>query len=307
MSGKAHKTWMATDYDLENVEMYKRWAKDCNRIVVTEEVCPTTKKLHLQCRMTFTHAKRFAAVKKLNNKCKWIVAKSDCFLYEQKSDSKVRVIADNRKQGSRTDITQALEAIKGGAGKRKMWHDHGTFMVKHGKAYQEARKNLAAIKTVGETEHKGVRFKKPDLETIKKTKVIVLFGKAGIGKTVAVDQWLEGQEYLGVTDIDDLKNYDPTVHKAIVFDDFAPMNMTREQKLALFEQGKARTIRCRYENADIPPRTLKIFCLNKIWWDEEDDAFGRRTHWITEADAKEPNPEFEAYDEEEYSEGEHFQ
>ena len=279
-----YKTWMFTDHDVENVSLYERWAADCTRIMVTLEIGTKTEKEHLQGRVTFRVPKRYKALCKLCPKVHWEMAKVDCFIYEQKAGSIVKVSVDRRKQGKRSDISMALESIQKGAGRKRMWQDHGSFMVRHGKCYNDAVKNLAGHKTVGETPYKEVRFERPDLETLKKTKVIVLYGKAGMGKTVAVKQWLRGEQYLRVTDIDDLKLFDAEEHKAIVFDDFAPVNMSREQKLTLFEQEDARTVRCRYENAEIPPHTLKIFCLNKIWWDEEDGAFQRRTHWVTEGD-----------------------
>jgi len=297
------KTWVFTDYDMKNLAMYKTWENDCTRMTVSEEICPTTKKLHLQGRVTFRRAKRMASLKKACPKVHWEVAKSDCFIYEKKDGSKIKIEIDNRAPGARSDIKEGLAAVAGGASKREMWNNHQVFMIKYGKSYNEARSNLYKKAKVGDTRHQEIYFERPDLEEISKTQVVVFMGESGIGKTTAMKQWLKQVPYLLVKEVDDLKNFDESEHKAIVFDDFNAQGLSRESKLALFEQEDETTIRCRYENAFIPEMTIKIILCNKAWWDMDDPAFRRRTYWVTENDAvqypakhrvnaRTPNPPF---------------
>lgn len=272
-----HKTWCFTDFVLENVAMYAGWQGDVSRMVVSQEVCPDTGRPHLQGRITFKIAKRFAAVTKLVP-CHWEAAKVSCFIYEQKAGSEVLINVDNRAQGAHTEIQNAMEAIKDGRGKRYMAQWHPAWYCKYGNKFDELREHLyKPIKTGLIKEGHEIWYEKPDLEAIKEERVIVWIGPSGIGKSTAAKQWLVGYNYLLVKEPDDLKKFDDEIHNAILFDDFSPLEMTREQKLTIFEQVDECSIHCRYANATIPAGTIKIILCNDAWWPAFDPAFERRT------------------------------
>ena len=88
------------------------------------------------------------------------------------------------------------------------------------------------------------------------------WGPSGLGKTeFAVHQF---KNPLLVTELDDLRNFDPTEHDGIVFDDmqFSYPEWTTQKLIHLTDWDQTRTIKCRYTNAIIPKHTRKVFTSN---------------------------------------------
>jgi len=91
-------------------------------------------------------------------------------------------------------------------------------------------------------------------------KSIFLHGKSNTGKTYfAVAHF---QNPLLVSDIDQLKRFDPAFHDGLVFDDMSFRHVPPEAVIHLVDQDFDRNIRCRHYNAFIPANTAKIFVHN---------------------------------------------
>ena len=65
-----------------------------------------------------------------------------------------------------------------------------------------------------------------------------------------------------VSQIDDLKGYDPRTHDALVFDDMTFNDWPTEDVIHLLDRTRSRSIKCRYFNVKIPADVPKIFVHN---------------------------------------------
>jgi len=113
------------------------------------------------------------------------------------------------------------------------------------------------------------RYKTKSFPTWDPLKTLILWGPSGIGKTSLAIHLLHGKGLL-VSQIDSLRRFGPN-YSGIILDDMSLMGdpITKkgqwpvEGQIHLVDNYNARQIRCRYENADIPARTLKIWTTNK--------------------------------------------
>lgn len=87
-----------------------------------------------------------------------------------------------------------------------------------------------------------------------------VWGKSGTGKT----QWALGhfKTPLLVSHMDKLKEFDALSHDGIVFDDMSFKHMPKEAIIHLLDVANDREIHARYDIAEIPAGTKKIFCHN---------------------------------------------
>ena len=92
-------------------------------------------------------------------------------------------------------------------------------------------------------------------------RTLYIEGRAGIGKTEWAINMLPNP--ILVSTIDDLRHFDPAVHRSIVFDDYDFSTCPVEQLIHLFDWGRDRSIRCRYNDARIPARTPKVIIGNR--------------------------------------------
>lgn len=113
-------------------------------------------------------------------------------------------------------------------------------------------------------------------------RVLVILGPSGCGKT----SWALREcpcPFLLVTDIDDLRDYDPQVHKAIVFDEIRCTGddhgkgrwpLTSQIKLTTWDTPVS--IRIRYTVARIPAHVPKIFTCTDTYPFSKDEQILRR-------------------------------
>lgn len=94
-------------------------------------------------------------------------------------------------------------------------------------------------------------------------RVIFMWGRTGTGKTQRAIHAFRSP--LVVSQMDDLRDYDPAVFDGIVFDDMDFKKMEGGNVIHLLDWDCDRPIRCRYSNAIIPKHTRKIFTSNKNW------------------------------------------
>jgi len=106
-------------------------------------------------------------------------------------------------------------------------------------------------------------------------KSLVLHGPAGCGKT----NWAKihcKKPALFVTHLDRLKDFDPTYHQSIIFDDLSFSHLPRTSQIHLVDRENPRDIHIRYKIINIPARVQKIFTCNEIPFTRHDEAINRR-------------------------------
>jgi len=89
---------------------------------------------------------------------------------------------------------------------------------------------------------------------------LFIYGPTNTGKT----QWAIAQFHnpLIISELDDLRSFDPATHDGIVFDDVNLSKFDRNMCIFITDWDEARQIKCRYRNARIPAHTRKIFTSN---------------------------------------------
>jgi hypothetical protein len=75
----------------------------------------------------------------------------------------------------------------------------------------------------------------------------------------------ESGEYLFVTELDQLKDFDENVHKMLILDDVNLKKLSREGIIHLLaSSSESVEIRCRHTNAKLPPYVPRIITTNNI-------------------------------------------
>lgn len=188
-TGAESKTWVFTinNYTEAMINNLKAW--DVTRLVVSKEVGASGTP-HLQGAVTFTRKYRFAALKKLmpTAHIQKAVA-SDCFNYVAKMDSELVINTDNRSQGKRNDLKDAIETMRTG-GLRAVAQGHASSYVKFHRGLKELQLELARPESNW----------KPGT----KREVIYIWGPSGTGKSKYVvdavgydDLWESPAEFQG--------------------------------------------------------------------------------------------------------------
>jgi hypothetical protein len=122
-------------------------------------------------------------------------------------------------------------------------------------------------------------------------KPLVLCGPSGAGKSVwAVNKALERYEtVLFINQVDDLRQFRSTIHKAIVFDEIRFTGDIRtgkgarpiESQIHIVDSDFPRTIYCRYKNARIPAKVPKIFTCTDFLPFTKDPQIERRIQIVS--------------------------
>lgn len=113
----AHSSWDFTDFDTteERLAAYKHLKY--KTLLIAEEICPNTGKLHWQGRITFRRKYRFPQIKKILGDQVHLEPTTCCMddNYCRKLDSRCVIDDDTRHQGARVVFKTQLEAVKNGA------------------------------------------------------------------------------------------------------------------------------------------------------------------------------------------------
>lgn len=107
-------------------------------------------------------------------------------------------------------------------------------------------------------------FNRPlvDWSTLTDRQSLLIIGPTNMGKTHYALAHFE--QPLFVTHLDQLRNFNPSIHGGIVVDDVSMTEWEPTALIAIFDRDFARSIHCRYKNPEIPAGTKKIFCSNNL-------------------------------------------
>jgi hypothetical protein len=180
------------------------------------------------------------------------------------------------KQGKRTDLESAIDAIKDGISVRGLWEEHTSVMVRYEKGMLNARRALRPKKQKKTFDLDSYEWHPLDIE---EGKSYVLWGASGIGKTSYIRSRFP--KFLWVCHMDDLSIFDEEEHEGIVFDDMSFRHMPRTGQIHIVDCDDDRSIHIRYKTAFIPAGTTKIFTSNvPDIFDLSDRAIARRVTTI---------------------------
>lgn len=177
--------------------------------------------------------------------------------------------------GKRTDLDRALDDIRAGATIQDLWTDHTAAMVRYSRGLLEARARLNPPTVSATYNLESFRVRLPAYDG----RSLLVVGKSGIGKTqLALATYPKA---LFVSHIDQLKEFVPEEHDAIIFDDMSFKHLPRSAQIHLVDQDQPRAIHVRYGTAWIPARTPKVFLSNiEDIFDMQDSAIRRRIHLV---------------------------
>lgn len=100
----------------------------------------------------------------------------------------------------------------------------------------------------------------------------LLIGKSGIGKTQYALWSKHFEKPLLVSHMDQLLEFDNTIHDGIVFDDMDFSYLPVSTQLHLLDWDIERNVHVRYRTAHIPAQTKKIFTANVFpFWAEDEE------------------------------------
>lgn len=174
------RSWTWTDWDVSPARKQFWLDLETKYVAYGEEICPDSKRLHLQGFVIWKRAYRFTQMTKLLGPkvhCQKAAA-CDAMNYSMK-DMKY-TIQDSRKQGKRTDLEKASEMIKKGVSKYELANEMPVEYIKFHRGFEALRTALQKKRTA------------PPI-------IIWRYGEAGVGKTRwAMDKY--GEDNVWVSD-----------------------------------------------------------------------------------------------------------
>lgn len=167
MTGKPSKSWAYTlnNYTDADCTFFSRL--ECKRHRCGKEVGESGTP-HLQGIITFAKATRLSALKKLHSRAHWEAAISVEASLNYCAKGDVFIDVDNREQGKRTDLEEAVETLKRTRDVLDVAESHPTAFVKFHKGFDRLQQALV---------HR--ECEKKDFPT----DVVVYWGKPGTGKS----------------------------------------------------------------------------------------------------------------------------
>nr|WPR18738.1 MAG: replication polyprotein [Chemarfal virus 2] len=201
MATKVSTTWDLTvnNYTDADIQLLQSWSDDVSRIVVSKEVGDSGTP-HLQGRITFKRAYRLTGLKKLLGCAHWEPTKcTQDFLYVQKDGSEIVINVNNKKQGQRTDLEQAITAAREGGMKRAA--------AEHPVAVAKFHRGIEAV----------LRYAYDDPRDFA-PEVYVRWGAPGSGKTRFIYDNFDVSQIWSKPTGDWFDGYQG--HEVVIFDDF---------------------------------------------------------------------------------------
>lgn len=248
----------------------------CSRVVAGQEVGASGTR-HLHVFVTTRVPVRWAALKRLFPRAdiEWCHSPPNAERYVQK-DGDIVIDHDDRKQGARSDLQEASEAVLAGLSLRQVARNHPTTYVKYYKGLEALR--VAARPSIQRGMYPIDAFA-PWVPYHWAKYTVIFYGRSGIGKTqFALAHF---QSALCVTHKDALKEFDPDVHDGIVFDDMSFVHEPIQAQIHLTTKEIDVDLHLRYITGRIPANTKKIITTNDPHvLDRDHEAIARRCEWI---------------------------
>lgn len=255
------KKWAFTLNNWDEKEYAQLQDLECKAIWLGKEISESGTP-HIQGAVCFGDTHRFAALKKLNDRISWGVAKTNEGFINYCMKDRNYWFKDNRAQGKRSDWTVIRNlADKGKFGEIK--EDFPMHMIK----YPRAIMNLHNIKNKDLSKRNW------------KTEVHVRWGKPGTGKT--------SYFYENYSDIHEMyyENSfwsDYNGENVVLWDDFDPSEMSRGTFLRMTDRYPCK-VRCLGKFENWKPVTLLITSnYDPSSWYRGDKAVERRLDFVTE-------------------------
>jgi len=256
------KSWVFTvnnyaDQDVRELALLEE-SSDISRMVVGRETGDSGTD-HWQGAVIFKTAKRLSGVKKLLSRAHWEKMRGnwDQNMEYCTKEQEVLIHIDHGGQGKRNDLAAVRASIDEGAPEAELWDLHFNQMVRYHKGIMRGAAQLRPISVVGNYDAREFIMK-----PIKwgKKKSLIIWGDSGTGKTEYALSNFDNP--LFVTHIDHLLKFVPTKHDGIIFDDMSFTHFPRETQIHILDSEQPRQLHCRYNTADIPAYTRKIFTTN---------------------------------------------
>lgn len=162
----------------------------------------------------------------------------------------------NKAQKEAEEVT---DKVADGASEKQLWQEHPVYMVR---SHTGIRRMIEVIQA--EVVKPKFTLNEFTWQAITDWSTSHVFqGDSGIGKTSFAIAHFETPFFC--RDLDNLKNFSPTTHDGIVFDDLADAlsEVNDDVMVHLLDIDHPSQIKCRYNNATIPSGTRKIFTTNK--------------------------------------------
>lgn len=224
--------------------------------IVGREVCPTTGTPHLQCYVRYKSARTFQSMKKKYPKAHIEKAKGNDehnHVYCGKDADLVIESGEPKQQGRRTDLDDIRKMIDDGKEMKEVAQQHFGSYCRYYKGFEKYQ-----------------RMVQPKRDW--KTRVIVLWGDAGTGKTRAAHEL--GGEIISVTQSGFVQGY--SNQEVVIFDDFEG-GIQREVFMQMMDRYRM-TVNIKGAEAEWNPKTI-VITSNKSpydWGYKIDAAFKRR-------------------------------
>lgn len=175
----------------------------------------------------------------------------------------------------KSKLSKALDAIRNGANEAQLWLEHAEAMVLYGERLKKAILHLQPVpdRHTYDLDSFNVELELPGGFSY------VIYGPPGIGKTAYMTSRFP--TCLLVSHMDQLGDFDPSKHEAIVFDDMSFSHLPRTAQIHIVDWDYERAIHIRYGCAIIPANTPKFFLTNTMdIFDFNDAAISRRVKVI---------------------------